>query len=47
MAELEREMTALEFGEWFEIWRLDPWANVPNPPEEEPEIDPLAFVKKL
>lgn len=36
-------MTAREFGEWFEIWKWQPWENIPEPPKEAPEMDAMAW----
>lgn len=38
-------MTAAEFGEWFEIWKMAPWENIPEPPPEVKPLDPLAFAQ--
>lgn len=36
-------MTAAEFGEWFEVWKWQPWENIPSPPPETKEMDALAW----
>ena len=41
VGELESTMTAAEFGEWFAIWKWQPWESIPSPPSETKEVDAL------
>lgn len=34
-------MTAAEFGEWFAVWKWQPWESIPSPPPETKEVDAL------
>lgn len=40
-------MSSREFAEWYEVWKWQPWAPVPKPPQEETEIDPMSFVNQI
>jgi hypothetical protein len=47
VAELETNLSAREYAEWFEIWKWQPWEAIPEPPPEIKPLDPLAFAKSL
>lgn len=40
-------MTAAEFGEWFAIWKWQPWDPIPGPQQESEsrEIDPFEWTE--
>lgn len=39
-------MSAAEFAEWYEIWRMAPWELIPDAPDTEAaDIDPMAFAR--
>ena len=43
MAELEANLTAREFAEWWAIWRWQPWCDIPEAPPKIEPMDPMAF----
>jgi len=47
VAELETNLTAREFAEWFALWKWQPWEPIPEPPKEVKPLDPMAFAITL